>query len=229
MPLHYHPVLSPLRVAPPPQGYERPAGLPRYTVKTIVALLPRLPRLLCVTCRGQLHVEWPTDFAGRVYCLSCAREYAEIVDRMPTPLSMHLKEDQRRGRPPKSLTEQDLAVCMDCKLRRPKYQRRRCQPCTGMRASRHRNHLCPDCQTQMVIGHQNARCSSCASASRWAASLTGRLLVLLADRHAHHRSDLYEALGVSAPQLRQAIRRARAHGWTIKLRLGTYRLEGAAS
>jgi hypothetical protein len=226
MPLHYNPVLSPLRVATPPKGYERPAGLPMHTLG---AVLPLLPRLRCGACRARLQVDWPLDFNGRLHCPMCSREYAEVVDKLPTRLPLHLKEDRRRGRPPKSLSEQDLTVCIDCNLRRPKYQRRRCQPCTSLRASRHRGHLCPDCRTQMVVGHRNSRCPSCANAHLWATSLAGRLTALLADRRAHHRNSLYEALGASGPQLRQAIKRARAHGWVIKLWLGTYRLEGVAS
>jgi biotin operon repressor len=229
MPLHYNPVLSPLRVATPPHGYERPAGLPRYTVKTIVAWLPRLTRLPCVACRGQLRAEWPIDFAGRVVCLSCGREYAEIVDTLPTPLPPHLKEDRRRrGRPPQSLTEpmDPSALCIDCGLRRPKYQRRRCGPCVIART--HRRHLCPDCQTRFASSPQCERCSPCAFAYRRNTSAAGRLIALLADGRQHGRDELYVVLRVSNQQLRSAIRRARADGYAIKLVESGYRLGGVS-
>jgi uncharacterized protein YbaR (Trm112 family) len=132
MPLHYQPVLSPLRVPTPPKGYERPT-LPMHTVDTVA---PLLSRLRCGVCRARLQVEWPLDFAGRLHCPDCGREYAEIVDRLPTPLPLHLKEDQRgRGRPPKSVTEpmDEAVLCTDCNVRRPKHQRRRCGPCVEAR------------------------------------------------------------------------------------------------
>jgi biotin operon repressor/uncharacterized protein YbaR (Trm112 family) len=192
-----------------------------YTVAAVARLLPRLH---CGVCRARLWVEWPMDFSGRLYCPDCAREYAEIVDRLPTRLPPHLKEDRRRGRPPKSITEMAGAVelCIDCTLRRPKYQRRRCGPCAG------RPHLCPDCQTQFASSPRRVRCSPCARAYRWATSSSGRLLALLADGRQHRRDDLYELLRVSNQQLRTAIRRARACGWDIRLRESGYQLEGVS-
>lgn len=224
------PVLSAGRLAPAPPGYKRPAGLPTYTVKTIAEVVPRLPGLPCATCRGRLHVEWPFGGQdGRIACLGCGREVAAVVEKLPPARLPLTGEDATpcRGRPPKSLTEQqpEVELCIDCNLRQPKYQRRRCWPCTGERAGRLRRHLCLDCP-QTVIGPQNARCPSCANAHQWATSLAGRLIALLADRQEHHRDDLYVALECSGEQLRHGIKRARARGHVIKLRRATYRLEG---
>jgi biotin operon repressor/uncharacterized protein YbaR (Trm112 family) len=226
MPLHYQPVLSPLRVPTPPKGYERPT-LPMHTVDTVA---PLLSRLRCGVCRARLQVEWPLDFAGRLHCPDCGREYAEIVDRLPTPLPLHLKEDQRgRGRPPKSVTEpmDEAVLCTDCNVRRPKHQRRRCGPCVEART--HRRHLCPDCQTQWVSSPQRERCSPCGYAYRRSTSAAGRLVALLADGRQHGRDDLYRTLRVTNQQLRTAIRRARAYGYAIRLVESGYRLEGVAS
>jgi biotin operon repressor len=211
------------------KGYERPAGLPRYTVD---AVLPLLPRLRCGTCRARLHLEWPLDFNGRLYCYHCAREYAEIVDRLPPPIAA-LRSDEtapRRGRPPKSVKEHpgEATLCIDCNVRRPKYQRRRCQPCVFARTNPRR--LCPECQTQPVSRSRWVRCSSCEFARRWDASLAKRLLALLADGRWRHRNALYAALALSnQQQLRSAIQQVRDRGWDIKLVESGYRLEGVAS
>jgi uncharacterized protein YbaR (Trm112 family) len=193
---------------------------------TQVAVL--LPRLRCGTCRARLHIEPPQDFAGRLYCLPCGREYAQIVDRLPTPLSA-LRSDEterRRGRPPKSVTEPDsmAVLCTDCNVRHPKYQRVRCQPCIVART--HRRRLCPDCQTRWVSSRQRERCSPCGYAYRRTTSAAGRLVALLADGRWWRRGDLYKALRVTNQQLRTAIRRARAYGWDVRLQESGYRLEG---
>jgi biotin operon repressor len=174
-------------------------------------------------------LEWPLDFNGRLFCPDCAREYAEIVDRLPTPVPLHLKEDQRRlGRPPKSVTEPDspAVLCIDCNVRRPKTNRVRCQPCVFTRT--HRRHLCPDCQTAMVSSRQRERCSPCGYALRRNTSAAARLVAVLADGRQHGRDELYRTLRLSNQQLRTAIRRARAYGYAIKLQESGYRLEGAA-
>jgi biotin operon repressor len=247
MPLHYQPALSPLRVAQPPKGYERPAGLPRYTVK---AVAPLLPRLRCGACRARLQVEWPLDCAGRLYCVDCGREYAEIVDKLPAPLSAFRSDEteRRRGRPPKSRTAREgedarsrggrppksvkepageAVLCIDCNLRRPKYQRVRCQPCVFART--HPSRLCPDCQTHAVSRSRWVRCSSCEFARRWDTSLAKRLLELLADGRWRHRDELHDTLGISNQQLRSSVQQARDRGWSIKLVKSGYRLEGVAT
>jgi biotin operon repressor len=121
----------------------------------------------------------------------------------------------------------ETVLCIDCHLRRPKHQRRRCQPCVAART--HRRHLCPDCQTQWVSSPQRERCSPCGYAYRRNTSAAGRLVALLADGRQHRRDELLEALLLSNQQLRSAIRRAQAYGWAIKLVESGYRLEGVAS
>jgi biotin operon repressor len=211
---------SSIRVATSPKGYEE-HHQPRYTVTQVARLLPRLR---CGACRGRLQIEPPP---GRLYCPDCAREYAEIVDTLPTRLPLSgVDARPRRGRPPKSITEQkgEAGLCTECNVRRPKYQRRRCGPCTEVRGS----HLCPDCQAQMVSSPRRVRCSPCAVRHRWSTSPAGRLLALLADGRWHGRDDLYDVLAISNQQLRTAIRRARAYGYAIKLVESGYRLEGVA-
>lgn len=78
-------------------AYRQPAPKPNL-VEYRALVGRRLPR--CV-CGGDLQVELPDLMPGRVVCVLCSREYAEVVDRMRVirPLTEEEKRP-RRGRPP---------------------------------------------------------------------------------------------------------------------------------
>jgi biotin operon repressor len=111
-------------------GYERPAGLPMLTVSMVA---PLLLRLRCGACRARLQVEWPLGFAGRLYCYHCGREYAEIVDKLPTRLPLSDEDVRpRRGRPPKPGT--GGALCPECQTQTVSRSRwARCSSCNTAR------------------------------------------------------------------------------------------------
>lgn len=95
------------RLPNPPKGYQRPSYLPLVTVAAVRALLPRLR---CGTCGSRLSVEPATLGPGRLFCLACGRDYAEVVKDLPARVSFADEPRPRPGRPPKAAS-QEVEAC----------------------------------------------------------------------------------------------------------------------
>ena len=87
-------------------------------------LAPILRRLRCSTCRGRLRIDPPSfDGAGCLLCFACGREYAEVVDRLPSRMTPDLwavlpAAVNQHGQPP-ALTRTDPCPPSGCERRGP--------------------------------------------------------------------------------------------------------------
>lgn len=111
-----------------PPGRQRPIDRPvLYWSERIGAWWKDIKRR-CPACRGALYAVPPGVTPGRIACLLCEREWADVLDvRRQTPTPGELAEPERRGRPPKPLPVPGR--CVRCGSATLSERRPRCAAC----------------------------------------------------------------------------------------------------
>ena len=80
---------------------QEPTRLPVVTLRDVIGLNAR-----CGVCHGRMVVEVPDYYPGRVSCLACGREVAEVVTALPVAIERAAWAEMapRVGRPAKGVT-----------------------------------------------------------------------------------------------------------------------------
>lgn len=148
----------------------------------------------CPACNGALYAVPPVAETrhgvtpGRIACLLCGREAADVLDVRPPVLTAADLAPAPRGRPPK---DEDAAP--------PKRTRK----------------LCPDCGV-VRLSQRAVRCLDCSRRRREERAMTTRAVLALSDGRPWSAVALCELLGATPGTLRHVIRKARLRGCVIR-------------
>jgi hypothetical protein len=179
-----------------PPGYQRPQKRTvLYWSERAGAWWPGVGRR-CPACSGVLYAVPPTVETrhgltpGRVACLLCEREWADVLDVRRPVLTAADLAPEHRGRPPTSAAP---------KPRKPRLPRR-----------------CPDCRAR-PISQKAERCLDCSRRHREERAMCTRLMLALSDGRPWTVCALCDLLGTTPGALRHVIRKARLRGCAIRL------------